>query len=314
MSTLWDDVNLTSSGSTPTTITTTYTTFPVALPFPNPTGPTQPGAPVTGTVVLLTQQILTQGQTAYNQLLQNSVVKNLFDSVTKIPDGVGIENRVFELIRGLPQFQSPDYRLAAINNADSALLKFDTTKSFSDFSVDDRKRIHALLALRRQLYLGMDDAGKAAYWLQQRSKPVAQWPLNAFIYTIGRSPTQNNLDYARRIVDWQYDDAASLQQFVNLLQGFASSQTDAGRAANILLPILQFRLRQLGLQTSKDGKCGPTNGNTRCPTNQCCMTSGQCATCDKSGSRGLMMRPDLLYNGEGVLPVLPPTLFGGAGI
>lgn len=314
MTTLWEAATTLTGGSTPTATTTTLTVYPVALPFQNPGGPVQPGAPVTGTAILPTQQVLILGQRSYDQLRQYDYLKSLFDAVPKIKDVSTIEQRIAALIQTTPTFSSSDFRLNAINNVDNALFMFDPKKSFSDFSLDDRKRMHALLSLRQQLFAGLDSTTREIYLAQQRMKPVAQWPLNTILFSIARNPTPNNLNYARRIVDWQYIDPTALQTFITLLQTIGATQSDAGRAASAILPLLQMRAQQLALKVSEDGKCGPENRNTRCPRNQCCMNSGECGRCD-GGSGGIgMMRPDFVYNGEGVLPAFPATFFGGANI
>lgn len=316
MSTLWDAVALTSGGSTPSTVTTTYTTY--SMPFQGPAGaatalPAQPVSSTTITGILPTQQINVQGKSGYESLLRDASLKALFESIGKVNDASTIETRIADTLGAIRAYSASDSRLVALNNADSALLFFDPKVPFASLSADDRRRIHALLALRRQLYLGLDENARNAYWNQQRKRAAEQLPLNTLLYNIVRSPSQANLDYARRVIDWQYDDAATLQRFIDVLQRVSTtSQSDSSKAAAAaLIPYLQVRLRQLGLTVGTDGKCGPTNKNTRCPANQCCLTSGQCAKCDENRAQ---IRPDFLYNGEGVLPILPATIFGGAAI
>lgn len=276
------------------------------------------------------------GEEATTRLRSVPALSRLFDTARQNnQNATSIENLTSEILSsGDPAFQSPDNQRAIIQDSGNALYPFllSGTNGYTSLPPADRRYIHALLALHKQMRFLLQTYNKEAFTREQdrqaRAVMAAQDKVTALaehfpvaMLLLGVVASNGTaLPYAQRIVAWQFQNPSVLQAIAQTLQDIRL-RYPGGKVAELasqLEPIVQQRLEQSRLEISTDMRCGPRYGNKRCPPNHCCSSTGSCGQgleyCT-GAPRPNPAAPNALsyahYHGEGVLPAMPPVLGTG---
>lgn len=277
------------------------------------------------------------GEEATKRLRSVPALSRLFDVARQDnQDANSIEKLTSDILSSDPIFQSQEQQRTIIQDSGNALYPFllSGTNGYTALSPADRRYIHALLSLHKQMRFLLQSYNKQAFQQEQERKARAvmvspdkvtalaeNFPVAMLLLGVVAS-NGTALPYARRIVSWQFQDPGVLEAIVQTLQQIQRVY-QGGRVASLaeqLEPIVQQRLDQSRLEISTDMRCGPRYGNKRCPPNHCCSSSGSCGqgleycSAPPPQNPAAPQRQTLSYahyHGEGVLPAMPPVLGTG---